>query len=117
MSSSKFLRQVTMTIPNGSTESNVISSRALQGLWMGVIYAPSSIGTAGTVTLYVNPDPDATAAGSGWCALQQNGADVTMPAVNKAFAIPELSAVGAIKLVAAADPGAAISYKLTQSVT
>jgi hypothetical protein len=77
------------------------------------IYSPATV--AETIELWVNPDPEATAAGSGWVNLTTDGTtNITVPVASKARSY-DISSVGAFKLRATGAVAADRTFKVTKN--
>lgn len=96
-----------LVILNGSVESSVLDFtgvfRRISNLY---ITSPATIGTAGSVKVYTANNPSGT-----FVVLQSNGSDISLT-VSKGLEIT-ITSFGAIKLVAASDPGQDLTFQLS----
>ncbi len=106
------VNRVTVTIANGATASNVISSWNTYGGSAGImIYSPATLPE--TVKIEVSADTSSTP--TNWRNLQDGAvlADLTVPAANKAQYYERLVLANHVRFVSTAAVGAERNFSIT----
>lgn len=106
-----------LTIPSGTTLSNILAGASLGSFVSLLLSAPPTL-DALTYTIEVHPLKTATAASSGWCTLVDSaGTPIAPPAAATARRYDDLPLAGSLRIRASGNVSAAKAFQLTGVVT
>lgn len=108
----------TLMIPDGSVESNVLSSRFYSDAALISLSAVGTIPGGGiTYTIMVHTNHDAVVGDSGWVTYQENGSDASLPLTGKARSYFGLLGFSAFYILASSNVGADAVWNVSRLAT